>query len=335
MSAAIGRPCQRVQSAWAARGFACLRVCCSVWVVFSRRLLAWCYVRFSCAPRFVAGRVVVGGVMTRHHVRPDGSVGRCDAKEGGRCKFAREGALHFESASEAQEYAAELLAHRSGGFVQGGAGSAADGVGSGSLGDSGVTLIAERETRMSSDELDAHMDRLKRDPSVWERVVSSPDAMSGELASVANGALEAGGRENVLLAVRAVRHENMIPAARRYVVTHPDLWDEALSDPEFYGWSDADVRDVFEVSRELGLSDVEKRQRVNGRLADRDLRKWGPPLSVSGFERRASDAVSGIYRMRGFVRPETPRKVTRTRGLPDSELIREAAERVMGGGAGE
>lgn len=56
--------------------------------------------------------------MTRHHVRPDGSVGRCDAKEGGRCKFAREGALHFESASEAQEYAAELLAHRSGGFVQ-------------------------------------------------------------------------------------------------------------------------------------------------------------------------------------------------------------------------
>ena len=99
--------------------------------------------------------------MTRHHVRPDGSVGRCDAKEGGRCKFAREGALHFESASEAQEYAAELLAHRSGGFVQGGAGSAADGVDSGSLGDSGVTLIAERETRMSSDELDAHMDRFE------------------------------------------------------------------------------------------------------------------------------------------------------------------------------
>lgn len=273
--------------------------------------------------------------MTRHHVRPDGSVGRCDAKEGGRCKFAREGALHFESAGEAQEYAAELLAHRSGGFVQGGAGSATDGVGSGSLGDSDVTLIAERETRMSSDELDAHMDRLKRDPSVWEHVVSSPDAMSGELAAVANGALAAGGRENVLLAVRAVRHENMIPDARRYVVTHPDLWDEALSDPEFYGWSSEDVRDVFEVSRELGLSDVEKRQRVNGRLADRDLPKWGPTHSVSDFERRASDAVSGIYRMRGFVRPETPRQVARTRGLPDSELIREAAERVMGGGAGE
>lgn len=100
--------------------------------------------------------------MSRHHVRPDGSVGRCDAKEGGRCKFAREGALHFESASEAQEYAAELLAYRSGGFMQGGAGSATERVGSGSLGDSGVTLIAERETRMSSDELDAHMDRLKR-----------------------------------------------------------------------------------------------------------------------------------------------------------------------------
>lgn len=211
--------------------------------------------------------------MARHHVRPDGSVGRCDAKEGGRCKFAREGALHFESAGEAQEYAAELLAHRSGGFMQGGGGSTTERVGSGSLGDSGVVLIAERETRMSSDELDAHMDRLKRDPRVWERVVSSPDAMGGELAAVANGALEAGGRENVLLAVRAVRHENMIPDARRYVVTHPDLWDEALSDPEFYGWSSEDVRDVFEVSRELGLSDVEKRQRVNGRLADRDLPK--------------------------------------------------------------
>lgn len=63
--------CPAVQSAWAARGFACLRVCCSVWVVFSRRLLAWCYVRFSCTPRFVAGRVVGEGVMTRHHVRPE------------------------------------------------------------------------------------------------------------------------------------------------------------------------------------------------------------------------------------------------------------------------
>lgn len=273
--------------------------------------------------------------MTRHHVRPDGSVGRCDAKEGGRCKFAREGALHFESAGEAQEYAAELLAHRSGGFMQGGAGSATDGVGSGSLGDSGVTLIAERETRMSSDELDAHMDRLKRDPRVWERVVSSPDAMSGELAAVANGALAAGGRENVLLAVRAVRHENMIPDARRYVVTHPDLWDEALSDPEFYGWSDEDVRDVFEVSRELGLSDTQKRQRVNGRFADRDLPKWGPHRLASEFERRASNTASNTYRMRGFVRPETPRQVARTRSLPESELIRAAAERAMGGGAGE
>lgn len=274
--------------------------------------------------------------MTRHHVRPDGSVGRCDAKEGGRCKFAREGALHFESAGEAQEYAAELLAHRSGGFMQGGGGgSTTERVGSGSLVDSGVTLIAERETRMSSDELDAHMDRLKHDPSVWEHVVSSPDAMGGELASVANGALEAGGRENLLLAVRAVRHENMIPDARRYVMTHPDLWDEALSNPDFYGWSGEDVRDVHEVSRELGLSDTQKRQRVNGRFADRDLPKWGPPRSVSDFERRASNAVSGIYRMRGFVRPETPRKVTRTRSLPESELIREAAERVMGGGAGE
>lgn len=272
--------------------------------------------------------------MTRHHVRPDGSVGRCDAKEGGRCKFAREGALHFESASEAQEYAAELLAHRSGGFVQGGAGSATDGVGSSSLGDSDVTLIAERETRMSSDELDAHMDRLKRDPSVWECVVSSPDAMSGELATVANGALEAGGRENVLLAVRAVRHENMIPDARRYVVTRPDLWDEALSDPEFYGWSDEDVRDVFEVSRELGLSDVEKRQRVNGRFYDRDKWEFGPPpVKMEPIMYRAP--LGGDYRLSGFMRPEAPRGVARTRGLPDSELIRAAAERVMGGGAGE
>lgn len=266
--------------------------------------------------------------MTRHHVRPDGSVGRCDAKEGGRCKFAREGALHFESASEAQEYAAELLAHRSGGFMQGG-------VSSGSLGDSGVTLIAERDARMSSDELDAHMARLKNNPRVWERVVSSPDAKGGELAAVANGALAAGGRENVLLAVRAVRHENMIPDARRYVVTHPDLWDEALSNPGFYGWSDEDVRDVFEVSRELGLSDVEKRQRVNGRFADRDMRKLGTPRSVTNSVPRVSDSDSGSYRMRGFVRPETPRKVTRTRDSPDSELIREAAERAMGGGAGE
>lgn len=237
--------------------------------------------------------------------------------------------------------------------MQGGAGSAAERVGSSSLGDSDVTLIAERETRMSSDELDAHMGRLKRDPRVWERVVSSPDAMGGELAAVANGALEAGGRENLLLAVRAVRHENMIPNARRYVVTHPDLWDEALSDPEFYGWSDEDVRDVFEVSREVGLSDVEKRQRVNGRFADRDTRKlghprsvselfadrdmgkWGRPRSVSDLNNLASNAVSDIYRMRGFVRQETPRRVARTRGLPESELIRAAAERVMGGGAGE
>ena len=266
--------------------------------------------------------------MSRHHVRPDGSVGRCDAKEGGRCKFAREGALHFESASEAHEYAAELLAHRSGGFTQGGAGYD-------SGGGSKVALIAERDGEMSLEELDAHMDRLKRDPRVWEHVVSSPDAMGGELAAVANGALEAGGRENMLLAVRAVRHENMIPDARRYVVTHPDLWDEALSDPEFYGWSSEDVRDVFEVSREVGLSDVEKRQRVNGRLADRDMRKLGTPRSVTDFATRASDAVSDPYRMSGFMRQETPRRVARTRGLPDSELIRAAAERVMGGGAGE
>ena len=98
------------------------------------------------------------------------------AKEGGRCKFAREGALHFESASEAQEYAAELLAHRSGGFTQGGAGYD-------SGGGSKVALIAERDEEMSLEELDAHMGRLKRDPSVWEQVVSSPSSYGGELAA--------------------------------------------------------------------------------------------------------------------------------------------------------
>lgn len=241
--------------------------------------------------------------MTRHHVRPDGSVGRCDAKEGGRCRFASEGALHFESAGEAQEYAAELLAHRSGGFMQGGSGA-----GSVSPGNSDVMLIADRQEKMSMDELFAHLDRLKRDPRVWERVVSSPDAMGGELAAVANGALDAGGRENLLLAVRAVRHPNMSPDARRYVVTHPDLWDEALSDPEFYGWSDEDVRDVFEVSREVGLSDAEKRQRVNGRLYDRDKWEFGPPpVKVEPIMYRAP--LDNDYRLSGFMRPETPRGV--------------------------
>lgn len=269
--------------------------------------------------------------MARHHVKSDGSVGRCDATSGP-CPFAHEGALHFESAGEAQEYAAELLAHRSGGFMQGG-------VSSGSLGDSGVTLIAERDARMSLDELDAHMARLKNDPRVWERVVSSPDAKGGELAAVANGALAAGGRENVLLAVRAVRHENMIPDARRYVVTHPDLWDEALSNPGFYGWSDEDVRDVFEVSRELGLSDVEKRQRVNVRFADRDMRKWGPPRSVTNSVPRVYNDASGDYRMRGFVRNESApfREVARRSpgSLPDEALIRDVSERLLGGSVGE
>ena len=118
--------------------------------------------------------------MARHHVRPDGSVGRCDAKEGGRCKFASEGALHFESAGEAQEYAAELLAHRSSGFVSGGAGSDSGAGGSASAGGSSdVVLIADHQEEMSLDELFAHMARLKDDPDVWERVVSSPDAMGG------------------------------------------------------------------------------------------------------------------------------------------------------------
>ena len=273
--------------------------------------------------------------MIRHHVRPDGSVGRCDAKEGGRCKFAREGALHFESASEAQEYAVELLAHRSSGFVSGGAGSDSVAGGSASAGGSSdVVLIADHQEEMSLDELGAHMARLKDDPGVWEQVVSSPRSKSGELASVADGALAAGGRENLQVAIRAVRHTNMGRFSRRTVMAHPDLWDEALSDPGFYGWSDDDVRDVQEVSRETGLSDREARQRVLGRFRERDMRELYPSPDS---ERRVmnNEPMGGDYRMRGFVRSETPRKVARTRDLPDSELIREVAERAMGGGASE
>ena len=271
--------------------------------------------------------------MTRHHVRPDGSVGRCDAKEGGRCKFAREGALHFESAGEAQEYAAELLAHRSVGFTQGGAGYD-------SGGGSKVALIAERDGEMSLEELDAHMDRLRSDSGVWEQVVSSPSSYGGELAAAAEGALDAGGRENLLLAVRAARHENMIPRTRRDVMTHPDLWDEALSNPDFYGWSGEDVRDVHEVSRELGLSDDEKRQRVRGRFYDRDrARGEFGPLTDDSEKFMYRVPMGGDYRMRGFVRNESApfRKVARRSpgSLPDEALIRDVSERLWGGSVGE
>lgn len=94
------------------------------------------------------------------------------------------------------------------------------------------------------------------------------------------------------------------------------------------------MRDVFEVSREVGLSDVEKRQRMNGRFADRDKVGMISPR-LAGEPMTYRDPDGDPYRMSGFVRQETPRRVARTRGLPDSELIREAAERVMGGGAGE
>lgn len=277
--------------------------------------------------------------MARHHVRPDGSVGRCDAKEGGRCKFASEGALHFESAGEAQEYAAELLAHRSSGFVSGGAGSDSGAGGSASAGGSSdVVLIADRQEEMSLDELFAHMARLKDDPGVWERVVSSPDAMGGELASVADGALAAGGRENLQVAIRAVRHTNMGKFSRRTVMAHPDLWDEALSDPEFYGWSSEDVRDVFEVSRERGLSDEDARQRVLDRFRERDMRELYPSPDR---ERRVmnDEPMGGDYRMRGFVRPEPEsfREVARRSpgSLPDEALIRDVSERLWGGSVGE
>lgn len=277
--------------------------------------------------------------MTRHHVRPDGSVGRCDAKEGGRCKFAREGALHFESASEAQEYAVELLAHRSSGFVSGGAGSDSGAGGSASAGGSSdVVLIADHQEEMSLDELGAHMARLKDDPGVWEQVLSSPRSKSGELASVADGALAAGGRENLQVAIRAVRHTNMGRFSRRTVMAHPDLWDEALSDPGFYGWSDDDVRDVQEVSRETGLSDREARQRVLGRFRERDMRELYPSPDR---ERRVmnNEPMGGDYRMRGFVRNESVpfREVARRSpgSLPDEALIRDVSERLWGGSVGE
>lgn len=277
--------------------------------------------------------------MTRHHVRPDGSVGRCDAKEGGRCKFAREGALHFESASEAQEYAVELLAHRSSGFVSGGAGSDSGAGGSASAGGSSdVVLIADHQEEMPLDELGAHMARLKDDPGVWEQVLSSPRSKSGELASVADGALAAGGRENLQVAIRAVRHTNMGRFSRRTVMAHPDLWDEALSDPGFYGWSDDDVRDVQEVSRETGLSDREARQRVLGRFRERDMRELYPSPDR---ERRVmnNEPMGGDYRMRGFVRNESVpfREVARRSpgSLPDEALIRDVSERLWGGSVGE
>lgn len=79
-----------------------------------------------------------------------------------------------------------------------------------------------------------------------------------------------------------------------------------MSDPEFYGWSDEDVRDVFEVSRELGLSDVEKRQRVNGRFADRDKAGMISPR-LTGEPMTYRDPAGDTYRMRGFMRPEVPR----------------------------
>ena len=277
--------------------------------------------------------------MTRHHVRPDGSVGRCDAKEGGRCKFAREGALHFESASEAQEYAVELLAHRSSGFVSGGAGSDSGAGGSASAGGSSdVVLIADHQEEMSLAELGAHMARLKDDPGVWEQVLSSPRSKSGELASVADGALAAGGRENLQGAIRAVRHTNVGRFSRRTVMAHPDLWDEALSDPGFYGWSDDDVRDVQEVSRETGLSDREARQRVLGRFRERDMRELYPSPDR---ERRVmnNEPMGGDYRMRGFVRNESVpfREVARRSpgSLPDEALIRDVSERLWGGSVGE
>lgn len=278
--------------------------------------------------------------MTRHHVRPDGSVGRCDAKEGGRCRFASEGALHFESASEAQEYAAELLAHRSSGFTQGGSGvgSGIGEAGSVSSGGSDAVLIADRQEKMSMDELFAHMARLKDDPGVWEQVLSSPRAKSGELASVADGALAAGGRENLQVAISAVRHTNMGKFSRRTAMAHPDLWDEALSDPGFYGWSDEDVRDVQEVSRERGLSDEDARQHVLDRFHERDMRELFPSPSRDEGRRMNNESMGGDYRLRGYMRVDTPfRKVERLPpgSLPDEALIREVSERLWGGSVGE
>ena len=277
--------------------------------------------------------------MSRHHVRPDGSVGRCDAKEGGRCRFASEGALHFESASEAQDYAAELLAHRSSGFMKGGAESGSDaGAPASAGGSSDVVLIADRQEKMSMDELFAHMARLKDDPGVWEQVLSSPRANSGELASVADGALAAGGRENLQVAIRAVRHTNMGKFSRRTAMAHPDLWDEALSDPGFYGWSDEDVCDVQEVSRERGLSDEDARRCVLDRFRERDMRELFPSPSRDEGRRMNNESMGGDYRLRGYMRVDAPfRKVARRSpgSLPDEALIRDVSERLWGGSVGE
>lgn len=277
--------------------------------------------------------------MSRHHVRPDGSVGRCDAKEGGRCRFASEGALHFESASEARDYAAEVLAHRSSGFMKGGAESGSDaGAPASTGGSSDVVLIADRQEKMSMDELFAHMARLKDDPGVWEQVLSSPRTKSGELASVADGALAAGGRENLQVAIRAVRHTNMGKFSRRTAMAHPDLWDEALSDPGFYGWSDEDVRDVQEVSRERGLSDEDARQRVLDRFRERDMRELFPSPSRDEGRRMNNESMGGDYRLRGYMRVDAPfRKVARRSpgSLPDEALIRDVSERLWGGSVGE
>lgn len=277
--------------------------------------------------------------MSRHHVRPDGSVGRCDAKEGGRCRFASEGALHFESAAEARDYAAEVLAHRSSGFMKGGAESGSDaGAPASAGGSSDVVLIADRQEKMSMDELFAHMARLKDDPGVWEQVLSSPRTKSGELASVADGALAAGGRENLQVAIRAVRHTNMGKFSRRTAMAHPDLWDEALSDPGFYGWSDEDVRDVQEVSRERGLSDEDARQRVLDRFRERDMRELFPSPSRDEGRRMNNESMGGDYRLRGYMRVDAPfRKVARRSpgSLPDEALIRDVSERLWGGSVGE
>lgn len=173
---------------------------------------------------------------------------------------------------------------------------------------------------------------------MWEQVLSSPRSKSGELASVADGALAAGGRENLQVAIRAVRHTNMGRFSRRTVMAHPDLWDEALSDPGFYGWSDDDVRDVQEVSRETGLSDREARQRVLGRFRERDMRELYPSPDR---ERRVmnNEPMGGDYRMRGFVRNESVpfREVARRSpgSLPDEALIRDVSERLWGGSVGE
>ena len=53
--------------------------------------------------------------MVRYHVRADGSMGVCTAKEG-HCPFSgEEGTKHFTNKAEAERYSEKMIANRTGG----------------------------------------------------------------------------------------------------------------------------------------------------------------------------------------------------------------------------